>query len=101
MEDVLEMYQLPYDEQYPLVCIDERPCQLLEDKHPSISPEPGQPERVDYQYQRNGNCNLFVAFQPLQGWRHVEVSERRTSADFAHWLKCLVDECYRFQIDRL
>lgn len=94
MEDVLEMYQLPYDEQYPLVCIDERPCQLLEDKHPSIPPEPGQPERVDYQYQRNGTCNLFVAFQPLQGWRRVEVSERRTSTDFAHWLKCLVDECF-------
>ena len=94
MEDVLEMYQLPYAEQHPLVCVDERPCQLMEDKHPPIPPEPGQKERVDYQYERKGTCNLFVAFQPLQGWRHVEVTERRTSADFAHWLKRLVDEWF-------
>ena len=94
MEDVLEMYQLPYAEQHPVVCVDERPCQLIEDKHPPIPPEPGQPERVDYQYERKGTCNLFGAFQPLQGWRHVEVTERRTRADFAHWLKRLVDEWF-------
>jgi len=100
MEDVLWLYQQPDDEQRPVVCVD-GPCQLIEDKHLPIAPEPGQTERVDYQYERdgtcNGTCNLFVAFQPLQGWRHVEVTERRTSADFAHWLKLLVDECFPTQ----
>lgn len=91
MEDVLTLYEQPYDQQFPVVCIDERPCQLIEDKQPPQPPQPGQPKREDYQYERNGTCNLFVAFQPLQGWRHVEVTERRTSEDFAHWLKQLVD----------
>lgn len=94
MEDVLTLYEQPYDEQFPVVCVDERPCQLTEEKQPSQPPEPGQPKREDYQYERNGTCNLFVAFQPLQGWRHVEVTQRRTSEDFAHWLKQLVDECF-------
>jgi len=91
---VLELYAQPDDQQHPVVCVDERPCQLLEDKQAPMPPEPDQPKRVDYQYERNGTCNLFVAFQPLQGWRHVEVTERRTSADFAHWLKQLVDEWF-------
>lgn len=94
MEEVLELYAQPYDEQHPVVCIDERPCQLLQDKQVPIPPAPEHPKRVDYQYERNGTCNLFVAFQPLQGWRHVEVTERRTSTDFAHWLKQLVDEWF-------
>ncbi len=59
-----------------------------------MPPEPGQPKREDYQYERNGTCNLFVAFQPLTGWRHVEVTERRTNEDFAHWLKRLVDDFF-------
>jgi transposase len=54
--------------------------------------EPGQPERIDYEYKRNGTCNLFVMVQPLAGWRHIEVTERRTSEDFAHQMKALVDE---------
>jgi hypothetical protein len=95
MEDVLDLYAQPYDQQQPVVCIDERPCQLLEHKHPPISAQPGQPQRVDYQYQRNGHCNLFIAFQPLQGWRHVEVTQRRTSNDFALWLKQLVDQDFK------
>ncbi|BAS58452.1 transposase [Leptolyngbya boryana IAM M-101] len=94
MEDVLELYKQPYDEQHPVVCVDERPCQLLVDKQPSIPAEPGKPEREDFQYERNGTCNLFVAFQHRVGWRHVEVTERRTNADFAHWLKRLVDEWF-------
>jgi DDE superfamily endonuclease len=94
MEDVLELYAQPFDEKHPVVCIDERPCQLLENKHAPLAPEPDQPQRVDYQYERNGTGNLFVAFQPLQGWRHIEVTERRTNADFAHWLKQLVEDWF-------
>jgi hypothetical protein len=73
----IENCSQPDDQQHPVVCVDERPCQLLEDKQDPILPEPDQPKRVDYQYERNGTCNLFVVFQPLQGWRHVEVTERR------------------------
>jgi hypothetical protein len=77
MEDVLELYTQAYDEQHLVVCVDERPCQLLEDKQAPMPSEPDQPKRLDYQYECNGTCNLFVAFQSLQGWRHVEVTERR------------------------
>lgn len=94
MEDVLAVYEQPYDEQYPVVCVDERPCQLLADKQPSIPTEPGQPQREDFQYERNGTCNLFVAYQHRLGWRHVEVTERRTNADFARWLQRLVAEWF-------
>lgn len=94
MEDVLQLYEQPYDAQCPVVCVDERPCQLLEDKQAPVPAQPGQLQRYDYHYERNGTCNLFVAFQPLQGWRQVEVTERRTSIDFAHWLKRLVDEFF-------
>lgn len=81
MEDVLELYEQPYDQQYPVVCVDERPCQLLADKQSPIPPKPGKLEREDFQYERNGICNLFVAFQPKQGWRQVEVTQRRTNTD--------------------
>lgn len=94
MEDVLTLYDQPYDEQRPLVCVDERPCQLIDDKQAPLPAQPGQPKRYDYHYQRHGTCNLFVAFQPLMGWRQVAVTERRTSEDFAHWLKRLVDEFF-------
>lgn len=94
MEDVLTLYEQPYDEQHPLVCVDERPCQLIEDKRAPLPAQPGQPKRYDYHYQRHGTCNLFIAFQPLMGWRQVAVTERRTSEDFAHWLKRLVDEFF-------
>lgn len=94
MEDILDLYAEPYDPRRPVVCFDERPYRLLGDKHPPLPMEPGQPQRVDYEYERRGRCNLFLTFQPLTGWRHVEVTERRTGEDFAWQMKWLVDEVF-------
>jgi hypothetical protein len=81
MEDVLELYAQPYDARYPLVCFDESP----------LPAHPGTLQRYDYEYQRNGTCNLFMFFAPGEGWRHVEVTDRRTKRDFASCLQALVD----------
>jgi len=94
MEDVLELYAEPYDPKRPVVCFDERPYQLLGHKREPLPMKPGQPQRVDYEYQRHGSCNLFLVFQPLRGWRQVRVTERRTHEDFAHQMKALVDEVF-------
>ena len=94
MEDVLDLYAEPLDSKKPVVCFDERPCQLMGDV---VAPVPTKPARVrkqDYEYKRKGNCNLFVMVEPLGGWRNVEVTDRRTSIDFAHQMKALVDEHY-------
>jgi hypothetical protein len=107
MEEVLDLYGLAYDPQFPMVCMDERPCQLLDNVLLPIPMKPGRPRRVDHEYERKGTCNLFIAFQPLQGWRQVQVTERRTKIDFAHWLKELVDvhfpeaEVIRIVLDNL
>jgi hypothetical protein len=92
MEDVLELYHEPYDPQRPVVCFDERPCQLLSEKRGPIPRKPGRAERYDYEYKREGTANLFLFFQPLKGWRHLEVTERRTAVDFAHQMRAMVDE---------
>jgi DDE superfamily endonuclease len=94
MEDVLDVYHRPYDETRPWVCFDETCKQLVKETRQSLPPEPGQLERCDYEYERNGVANLFMFFEPLTGWRHVEVTERRTAIDYAHQLKYLVDERY-------
>jgi hypothetical protein len=91
MEDVLDLYAEPYDPKRPVVCFDERPVQLISEVRQPLPPEPGQPERFDYEYQRNGTCNLFTYFEPLAGWRHVEVTNHRTKKDFANCMKNLVD----------
>lgn len=91
MEDVLDLYDKPYDPDYPQVCIDERPCQLISEVRTPLPSEPGKPERYDYEYKREGTCNLFACFQPLAGLRHIQVTQQRTSQDFAHFLKYLVD----------
>jgi hypothetical protein len=91
MEDVLDLYSQPYDPAYPQVCLDERPCVLHADQVQPLPMQPGQPLRYDYEYQRHGQCNLFIALQPLLGWRHTQVTARRTSLDFAHFLRDLVD----------
>jgi hypothetical protein len=107
MEDVLDLYALPYDERYPVVMTDERPCQLMGDVLDPLPMQPGQSRRIDYEYERHGTCNLFIAFQPLRGWRHLELTERRTKADFAYWLKDLADihfpeaVCIRLVLDNL
>jgi hypothetical protein len=94
MEDVLDLYSLPYDPQRPLVCFDEHPVQLIAETREPWPAQPGQPERYDYEYRRNGTRNLFVFLEPLQGWRHVAVTERRTKVDFAECMRYLVDERY-------
>jgi transposase len=91
MEAVLERYGDSYDPQEPVVCFDERPVQLVSETRVPLPPEPGKPERYDYEYKREGTCNLFAFFQPLQGWRHIKVTQRRTSEDFALCMQYLVD----------
>jgi len=92
MEDVLAVYHRPYDPKRPVVCLDEASKQLVGEARTPLPPEPGQPERFDYEYVRNGTANLFMITEPLAGWRHVEVTERRTAVDFARVLKWLADE---------
>ena len=83
MEDVLEVYQRPYDPQRPVVCFDEQSKQLIRETRQPIAAAPGQPERVDYEYERVGTANLFMIFEPLGGKRRVKVTDRRTARDFA------------------
>jgi hypothetical protein len=94
MEDVLEVYQRPYDPERPVVCFDEQSKQLIRETRAPIPAQPGQPERVDYEYERNGTANLFMTFEPLAGRRRVKVTDRRTKIDFAHAIGELVDEQY-------
>jgi hypothetical protein len=94
MEDVLDLYAQPYDARYPVVCFDESPYQLVGEVRQPQAPQPGLPQRYDYQYRRNGTCNLFMFFEPRNGWRHVEVTARRTKQDFAHCMQMLVDGYY-------
>jgi transposase len=94
MEDVLELYAEPYDPRRPVVCFDEQPRQLIAEVRVPLPAAPGRPERVDYEYRRRGTANLFLTFEPLAGWRHVEVTERRTSTEFAHQMRALVDVHY-------
>jgi hypothetical protein len=92
MEDVLDLYEEQYDEKYPVVCFDEKPFQMLGDVREAIPACSGRTKRVDYEYKREGTCNLFVFLQPLRGWRCVKVTDRRTKKDFAACMKDLVDE---------
>ena len=110
MEDVLEVYQRPHDPEYPVVCLDETSKQLIAETREPIPAKPGQPERVDYEYQRNGTANLFMMafrrgfsrtarnadmiFAPLEGWRHVEVTDRHTAVDYAQILKDISDRYF-------
>ena len=94
MEDVLDLYAEPYDPQRPVVCFDETSTQLLAETLPPLPSQPGRPMRQDYEYRREGTRNLFLACQPLAGWHHVAVTQRRTMQDFAHQMCWLVDEAY-------
>jgi transposase len=94
MEDVLEVYTRPYDPRRPQVCVDETSKQLVAETRAPIPATPGQPERVDYEYERKGTANLFMVFEPLAGQRRVQVTERRTAVDFAHVLRELSDVQY-------
>jgi DDE superfamily endonuclease len=94
MEDVLELYAEPYDPTRPKVNFDEASKQLIAETRQPLPPGPGQPQRYDYEYQRNGTRNLFIFTEPQAGLRHIKVTDQRTMIDFAHQMKWLVDECY-------
>lgn len=94
MEDVLDLYAEAPDPLRPWVCFDEKSYQLLSHVRPPIPSSPGQPERVDYEYRREGTCNFFLFFDPHRCWRRLEVTQQRTSVDFAHQMRWLVDEGY-------
>ena len=94
MEDVLDTYARPYDPDRPVVCVDEGGKQLIGDVREPLPARPGSPARQDSEYARGGVANLFLAFEPLAGWRHVEVTERKTSKDFARFLRSLAEERY-------
>ncbi|MBC8166359.1 MAG: IS630 family transposase [Bryobacteraceae bacterium] len=91
MEDVLAVYTRPHDPDCPLVCLDETSKQLLAETRGPIPMKPGRPGRFDYEYERNGTANLFMMFAPLEGWRHVKVTDRHTAVDYAHVLRDLAD----------
>lgn len=91
MEDVLAVYHRPHDPDRPLVCLDETSKQLIAETRTPIAMTPGRPARHDYEYQRNGVANLFMMFAPLEGWRHVKVTDRHTAVDYAQVLKDLSD----------
>ena len=90
MEDVLEVYKRPYDPTQPVVCMDEISKQLVSETRQPLPAQPGQVQRYDYEYRREGVCNLFMFFEPLRGWRHLKVTQRRTRRDWAWAMKdCL------------
>jgi hypothetical protein len=91
MEDILDVYQRPHDPERPLVCVDETSKQLIAETRVPIAAKPGRAVRYDYEYRRNGTANLFMMFAPLEGWRHVKVTDRHTALDYAQVLKELSD----------
>ena len=94
MEDVLDLYAEPYDPKRPKVNFDETSKQLIKETRAPLPIAPGQPQRYDSEYDRNGTRNLFLFVEPQAGWRHVVVTEQRTMIDFAQQMKWLVDERY-------
>lgn len=91
MEDILDLYEMPYDPRWPLLCFDERPCQLLGDTLAPIPMQPGKAYKYDYHYERKGTCCLLVAVEPLTGFRFVQVRAHRTKVDYAAFMKALVE----------
>ena len=94
MEHILDLYELPYNPLRPMICFDESSKQLIAETRIPLPANPGHVLRYDYEYKRNGTRNLFLFFEPLAGWRHVEVTEHRTKLDFAHQMRWLVDVAY-------
>ena len=94
MEDVLAVYARPYDPENPVVCMDEKPYQLLDESREPLSIKPGSTEKVDYEYVRKGTCSIFLFCEPLAGWRHATVLPQRTKKDWAEQIKWLLDEQY-------
>ena len=91
MEDVLAVYHRAHDPNRPLVCFDEGSKQQTKEKRQPLPTQPGNAAKYDYEYERNGTSNLFIFFAPLEGWRHLKVTDQRTMIDFAHCMRDLVD----------
>ena len=94
MEDVLDLYCLPYDPEIPAVNMDEQPVQLIKETRAPVPAAPGRPARTDYEYERNGTANIFMFVEPLGGWRKANVRKQKTSVDWAHEIKELLDVDY-------
>ena len=94
MEDVIDVYHLPYDENRPVVCMDEQPVQFLKETRTPIPATQGQAVREDYEYERNGTGSVFLFTEALQGWRQISVRDRRTAVDWAEEVKELLDVKY-------
>ena len=94
MEDVLEVYSRPYDNNRPVICMDEKPLQLLGEARRKINISQGEPERYDNEYIRKGTCSIFLFTEPLDGWRSADAKEHRTKQDWAHKVKWLLKEQY-------
>ena len=94
MEDVLDLYQQPYDPDYPVICMDEKPYQLLGETRPPIPMKKGQPKRIDDEYIRNGTCCIFLFTEALAGWRHADPQEHRTKVDWANQIRHLLETDY-------
>lgn len=94
MEDVLDIYERPYDSQFPVVCMDEQPVQLIGETRRLLPMEPGSPERYDYEYRRNGTAVNFMFTEPLASWRKVNVRETKTMIDWAEEIRVLLDVDY-------
>ncbi len=94
MEEVLELYEEPYDPKRPTVCFDEMPYQMVAEKRTPLPSKPGRPQRYDHEYERKGMVNIFAFFEAERGWRHLDVTDRRTAVDFALAMRRLVDEHY-------
>ena len=94
MEDVLDVYHIPYNPNIPMVCMDEQPVQLIKEKRNPIPAQKGKPERGDYEYERNGTANIFMFTEPLSGYRHVSVREHRSAMDWAHEIKYILETVY-------
>ena len=90
MEDVLQQYQLPYDARHPLICFDERPCFLIEERGAILPMSPSKVKRYHYEYKKNGAGCVLLAFAPPTGFRYVEVRERRTAQDYAEFMQTLL-----------
>jgi hypothetical protein len=94
LEDLLDLYRLPYDPRWPLVCMDEMPKQLIAETRTPVPVREGQPARYDYEYERKGVSNLFLFVEPLRGWRKIFIRERRTKLDWAGCMRVILNEIY-------
>lgn len=94
MEDVLDIYEMPYNSQIPVICMDEKPYQMLGNVLQPLPVRPGDIQKTDAEYIRQGTCSIFIFVEPLGGWRHTSVREHRTAIDWAEEIKYLLTECY-------